>query len=569
MEIPESITPAPTLEETTGKIILIESKKYNIIGNDKNNYELKMEAYNPEKLIFKIRQKNKIEIIYYEKIFNYDEITKILLLETNYYNDIQKIFKFCDNALNNGKIIISPEFSNYKRIKFLLKKRMDYEEVDCVFYLNEKLIKKDEIIRILVDEINIFKLQKNNDDIEKSNNINQINNSVIKELNAKINKLIEKNELYEVQLNSIIDENSFLRKKITEMENTIKNLELKLSNNNISKSNNTQINISNINSPAKLEYNEIITSSNSNSGWLRQFIVYKNMVDNNDYLVYNNKSNFNLDIYRIIDKKLIYFLKGHKAKVSVIKYYMKHNNKNEYLFSCDEKKIVICWSLQDYTQQFIINTNMNGYIWDAIVLLNIKGNDYCIIPSYSDKESTKVYDFNNNNNLIKEIYGTFNNKTNYVIPWFYMNNYYLIECCSLKISINNIFRDEKYAILEKNPEGLHCCGYIYKDIFLFVTDYNNNFLRIWNLVKKSFEKEINFDGYFCYGITSWNDNYSIITCSDGLIIINNNEKTTLKKISNKKTINLCGIQKIKSENYGECVVCSNQNGSIMLFNEKY
>ena len=568
MDIPESITPAPTLEETTEKIILIESKKYNLIGNDKNNYELKMEAYNPEKLIFKIRQKNEITITYYEKIFNYNEIAKILLLEKNYYNDIQKIFKFCDNALNNGKIIIYPEIGNYKRIKFLLKKRMDFEDVDCVFYLNEKLIKKDDLIQIIIDEVNSFKLQKNNVNIENNNKANQINNSVINELNEKINKLVEKNELYEAQLYSIAEENSFLRNKITEMENLIKSLETKISDNDINKAKITKINESNMNSPEKLEYNEIITSYHSNSGWLRQFIVYKNMIDNNDYLVYNNKSNYNLDIYRIIDKKLIYHLKGHKAKVSVIKYYMKHDNKKEYLFSCDENKVVICWSLQDYTQQFIINTKMNGYIWDATVLFNIKGNDYCIIPSNSDKEFTRVYDFNNNNNLIKEIYGTFNNKTNYIIPWFYNNNYYLIECCSLKISINNIFKNENYATLEKNPEGLHCCGYIYKDKFLFVTDYNNNFIRIWNLINKSIEKEINFDGYFCYGITSWNDGYSIITCSDGLIIINNNEGTTLKKIANKKTINLCGIQKIKSEKYGECVICSNQNGSILLFNEK-
>ena len=568
MDIPESITPAPTLEETTEKIILIESKKYNLIGNDKNNYELKMEAYNPEKLIFKIRQKNEITITYYEKIFNYNEIAKILLLEKNYYNDIQKIFKFCDNALNNGKIIIYPEIGNYKRIKFLLKKRMDFEDVDCVFYLNEKLIKKDDLIQIIIDEVNSFKLQKNNVNIENNNKANQINNSVINELNEKINKLVEKNELYEAQLYSIAEENSFLRNKITEMENLIKSLETKISDNDINKAKITKINESNMNSPEKLEYNEIITSYHSNSGWLRQFIVYKNMIDNNDYLVYNNKSNYNLDIYRIIDKKLIYHLKGHKAKVSVIKYYMKHDNKKEYLFSCDENKVVICWSLQDYTQQFIINTKMNGYIWDATVLLNIEGNDYCIIPSNSDKEFTRVYDFNNNNNLIKEIYGTFNNKTNYIIPWFYNNNYYLIECCSLKISINNIFKNENYATLEKNPEGLHCCGYIYKDKFLFVTDYNNNFIRIWNLINKSIEKEINFDGYFCYGITSWNDGYSIITCSDGLIIINNNEGTTLKKIANKKTINLCGIQKIKSEKYGECVICSNQNGSILLFNEK-
>ena len=431
------------------------------------------------------------------------------------------------------------------------------------------------------EKINNNLKNNNNNVINYSNNISA-NNDIIKELNEKINKLSEKNELYEVQLDSIIEENTFLRNKITELENKLKELESKFSQTNLNNNNdakksetNSEINstsksdnnnILNQKSSINLELKEIITNSHSNSGWLRQFVVYTNKIDNYKYLVYNNKSNCNIDIVRIIDKQLIHYLKGHKAKVSVLKYFLKNNQ--GYLLSCDEKKIAICWDLNTYSQHFKIKINMEGYIWDAIVLLNLGGNDICIFPSNSDQEFTKIYNFKGKNELIKEIYGTYENKTNYLIPWYYNNNFYLIELCNSKISINNIFKNENYANLIKSPEGPHCCGYIFKDIFLCVTDYQNNFLRIWNLAKKFVEREINFEGWNCYGIIPWNYDYSIIACSDGLIIIDMNEGKMVKKILNAKAVNLCGLQKINSVFYKECIICSNSNGSIMIFNEQ-
>ena len=583
MENCEEVTPAPISLASYENMNLLESKTYKLQGNDNCAYELKMSSYNSQILNFKIRQLDKISTLNYEKRFDYEEITKILLLEKNYYTNIQKIFTFCDKALNDKKVFIYPELEKHQ-IKVILKKKMDYDEIERQFYLPEKKNSKDEMIQILTDEINNLKLQKSNN-INDISNYNIINNKssdstniFIKDLNEKINKLVEKNELFEVQFNSMVDENAILRNKIVEMENTIKNLESKIANieannninmsgsNSLNNSNNNipQINISNRNLVPKLEYHETITKNHSNSGWLRQFVVYKNKKDNHDYLVYNNKSSYNLDIYRIVDKQLIHYLKGHKAIVSVIKYFIK-NNVEEYLLSCDEKRVVICWSLLTYNQQFLINTNMKGYIWDATVLFNIRSNDFCIIPSNSDEECTKIYNFNNNNGLIKTIDSTLNNKTNYLIPWYYNNNCYLIECCNSKISINSILYNQNYANLEKSPEGMHCCGYIYKESFLCVTDYNNNFLRIWNLVTKSVAKEITFEGSLCYGITPWNDDYSIIASSEGLIILDINKGILAKKITHKKISNFCGIQKVNSDNYGECIVCSNQFGLIILF----
>ena len=96
---------------------------------------------------------------------------------------------------------------------------MDYDEIERQFYLTEKKNSKDDMIQILTDEMNNLKLQKSNSSNIISNNninnnkLNDNSNILIKDLNEKINKLIENNELFEVRFNSITDENAELRKK--------------------------------------------------------------------------------------------------------------------------------------------------------------------------------------------------------------------------------------------------------------------------------------------------------------------------------------------------------------------
>jgi hypothetical protein len=81
--------------------------------------------------------------------------------------------------------------------------------------------------------------------------------------------------------------------------------------------------------------------------------------------------------------------------------------------------------------------------------------DYIILSSEKKEEYSNLYELKENTPFIRTIYDTNNNETNYLIPWQYQNNYYIIECCTNKISINNMFKDENYAILSSKPEGKH------------------------------------------------------------------------------------------------------------------
>ena len=156
-----------------------------------------------------------------------------------------------------------------------------------------------------------------------------------------------------------------------------------------------------------------------------------------------------------------------------------------------------------------------------------------------------------------------------MIPWLYKNKYYIIECCSNKILINNIFENEKYVILSKEPEGYHYCGYIYKDNYLCVSDWDNNLIRIWDLVSKSIYKQINYEANNGCEIIPWNNKYSIIWCEGCFAIIDIEEEKMIRKINyneaNEKNLNLQGIKKLKLNNLGECLISSSEGYIIELF----
>ena len=575
MDNQESITPAPAIKPEEKNNNKQMENSYELSLND-DIYLLIMKIIPDNKIHFKIRQINNLSFFYYEREYKYEEITKIFFLENNYYDSINKIFKFYDIAITRKKVNLSLN-KEKNTIVLSLKKPMDFDEVECCLNLEEKKLTNEEMLKILFNEIKEMKLNNNktNNDNDNNNNQNLNNNKDKNENNEKIQYLINKNEELEKKMNSIIDENIKLKNSISELQNTINELILKKDSkeNEIQikeESNSTPLNID-INfygNPEKLDFKDCLTSNHSKSGWLRQFVVYTGIKDNIDYLIYNDKNNFNINIIRINDKKNVHYFKGHKDQVSVMRYFIQNNN-NEYLLSCDESRIVFCWDIQKYTQYFKIHTNFSGYIWDALILFNIFGNNYLLLPSNSLTEYTKIYDFKENSSFIKDIFGTYDNKTNYLIPWYYNNNYYLIECCSSKISINNILKDENYAVLKQEPEGLHCCGYIFNNNYLCVTDYNNNFIRIWDLINKSIFKEICFEANLAYGIIPWNNTYSIVACSGCLVVIDlKQEKMTYKIISKKIKASFCDVIKIQLSKYGECLVCSDTNNNIRLFNLK-
>ena len=106
-----------------------------------------------------------------------------------------------------------------------------------------------------------------------------------------------------------------------------------------------------------------------------------------------------------------------------------------------------------------------------------------------------------------------------------------------------------------NPEGKHCCGYIYNDNYLCVSDLDNNYIRIWDLVNKEMYKQINYDGIRGREIIPWNNKYAILGCEGGFDIIDLEEGKLLKKIKIDNTY-VEGVKKIRGNKLGECIMIS-------------
>ena len=153
-----------------------------------------MELYSNDKLFFKLRKSDSIQLYHYIKEYKYDDILNLLLLHKKHYENLSKIFIFCDKAINNKKV--SLVYNENKKIMILkLKRTLDFEEFECDIELNETKIKNEEIFKLLIDEINMLKNSKGNNEnnkyIEEINNLTKKNNE-----NEKYIKALKYHHIY-------------------------------------------------------------------------------------------------------------------------------------------------------------------------------------------------------------------------------------------------------------------------------------------------------------------------------------------------------------------------------------
>ena len=195
---------------------------------------------------------------------------------------------------------------------------------------------------------------------------------------------------------------------------------------------------------------------------------------------------------------------------------------------------------------------------------NRDNKNYMIIPRRSVDYFTLLYEIGEEAKFIKNIDNTKNNKTLYLIPWKFENKQYIIECCEKKISIINIFEDEIYAILFlKGKDAKSYCGVVYKDIYLFESDYNNGVLRLWDLINKNLIKMFYINNNL-KGILNWDsENIVLLGYQNGFSIFDLGKKLIIKNISCDNKVRL--LKKIKVSHLGECLIISDDKNNIKLY----
>ena len=520
---------------------VIKGKTYELKLNN-SSYLLLIKQMENDSIYFQLRPTSNFSYTLFCKEFNFEELLKQLLLSKDNYNEISKILKYFDNEISKNNITL---ISEEKSMKLSISK-----EKECCLVLNETKLSSEEMLKMLYKDIIDIKLKNINDEktLMKKN----------EELEKKINKVLEENnniikekEEMKKQLNSFSEENSKLKTTLDNLHERFK--DFKYNRKNPAK-------------PENLRFIDYLTNNNLKSGF---FALFTGLTDNIEYLVYNNKHNFNLDLMTLKDKAIVRSLKGHNIKVHVIRYFSKEK-KEEYLLSCDENKICIIWDIQnEYNKKYTIKEKYFGNIFDGLLVFNILHKDCLILSSGNANEYTKLYELDEEGKFkfIKNIFGTNKNNTNYLIPWEYNNKHYIIELCDKKITINNLLDDEIYANLHMDPEGYHFSGYLYNDNkYLCVGDGRNNFVRIWDLINKTIYKQINFDASNAYEIAKWKRNYVIVACKSCFVVVDIEEGKMTKKVMLDNTNHyLCGLKKIKMIQLGECLISSDDSNNIRLF----
>ena len=310
--------------------------------------------------------------------------------------------------------------------------------------------------------------------------------------------------------------------------------------------------------PAKLKFKYDLTNYGVTNGSINNFEVFIGLKDKKEYIVYQNQNN-NLEIMRIIDKTITTSLKG-AVGITFIKYFKKDISE-DFLLSCDYMHSIIIWDIQNnFNIKYKFKSNYFGLIHYALLLFNIYNEDYILLSStnrniFIKYDYSKLYKFKEETPFVKDIYNTDTNYTNYMIPWSYNKKYYIIELCDEKISINNLFENENYAVLSKEPEGDHQCGYIYNENYLCVSDSTNSNIRIWDLVNKTVNKQIDYNENYGYETIQWNNKYCIVG-GGGCFLIIDIEEGKVVKYTEVKDCQVLGIKKIIINNYGECLIGS-------------
>ena len=519
---------------------VLQSKKYELkLGED--IYSLLIETNSDNKIIFKLRKSNNLSLYHSINKYYYEQITKLFFLHKEHYKDLNKVFHFFDLSLTKNKINF--EFNKEGNIIILkLKKILDFDEIECKLELYNEMIPQKEMFCLLIDEINEIKNNKKENNEKNDNNI--------------INELSNKNKEYENRI-------KILEEKIITLENEFK--KYKEHKEKMLKELDNKLDDDFKENPKNLKYKKELTNNRSEGGVLRNFDVFKGLKDNVEYMIYNNNNTYNLDIMRIKDQFIIKSLIGHNNPTTVISYYLK-NNQEYYFLSCEKNNLTIIWDIQnDFNKKYLIKSSNIGTIFGALLLFNIYNKDYLVLSSRQIKEYSKLYEFKDKTPFVKDIYGTNNNDTAYMILWYFNNEYYLIECCRKKISINNILKEENYANFFGENKSDYYCGYIYKKNLLCVSDYNNSDISIWDLINKTIYKKIIYDSECGREIIPWNHEFAILACYGCFVIINIEKGFMVEKIEYNKSHDLMGVKKIIINNLGECLICSRINNCIGLF----
>ena len=232
MEAPETIE-----INTEGNIEMIKNKNYNLKLNDAT-YVLTMISYSNNTISFKAKKNDDLSFLSFSNLYKYEELIKILSISKQSYENITTIFNYLNVSFIKKQISLVYDLEK-KLLKLSINRGLKKDKIEKVLYLKENKSSNEDKFNFILNELNEIKSDKKEFELMKINlDLLQEENLKIraqnKEMQTKIDLLVEENKQYKKKYDTLFSENKQLMEYIplfNEMKKIIK--ENKIENFNI------------------------------------------------------------------------------------------------------------------------------------------------------------------------------------------------------------------------------------------------------------------------------------------------------------------------------------------------
>ena len=512
---------------------LIDFKALNDLINiglevQQKQLELQAQAFEEWEIQMIEEKFNKFKEHMNKKIQNF--INKLSEKLQNIYDD----FINSNLALKNT-IVEVPDFKIENTIKFLNENKDNKEELEKFMDTIKKVMDNDKLMKYQKDLKNViygkylFEHLKNNE-------------------NALVGAITLKNDI-----------NEYVTKIIKSIFPDEKGIKIYVNQNKIDF----------MMDPRDLKYKETITNKCLKSFTIDCIFDAFTAFDGNCYLASSHGSPFSIEIYNLLNNKVVATLNILK-QIYIIRHYAQFSKRIDYLLTTTTEKSIKIFNLNTFKEHLTINNCYTGtYMYSALLLFDDLGVKNYVVTS-SPNDYIKFWNLDNGK-FIKNV-GSKDDYTYFINYWKNNDKYYIINANADNVKIYGTEKENQlFGEYSGTERTWHMCAFVDKmnDIDTLFESDGKGYVRLWNLENHQLIKSIQVKTFSLRGMTLWNQKYIIVASSDKSFKILDLEEGTLAcSISGQHFNSMCSVKKIMHPLYGESLLTGSIDGTIKLWINK-
>ena len=550
------------------ELITLSEMLYRFFLREENNYydnlqmqemeqvikEINNEELNKVTLNFQFIQSDKFKKISYIKNTMLDMVNEVV--QSFKEQNIEQLNKLKFNCKNHANV------DNTEKVKILFKNHFPKEAItknkdDLIIYLNKKYknTKPDELVnqaKILYDSNSFTKLTRQINEKSNLNEITSLNDIKKKNIESKIDKILNDLELeFDEKLKQIEEEIIIPKNKSSIYSNTFKIVKFQ-------------------NDPQELEFKEDICSTAHKSNSIdRVFCAFKSF--KGEALIVWGSTAFNLEFYDCEKGKIIKtFFKVHTQTIFSTRYYPDIKKRIDYVITSSYDRSVKIW---DYTQSScvlnITSAHIGYYMYSVCLLFNTQENDNYIITSASS-DKLKVWNFSG------KFLRNFGQGTDctYFIDTYYSKKtkeHFIVNANNNDVKCYYFNTGALFQKYKGTPQTWHMSVIVNEteNGEVLIESDGCGRIRVWDFNSAILLKNIlGQSSVSLRGICLWNDKYLFASGNDYQVKLFDIEEGKFIKSFKAHTATVCTIEKIKHPKYGGCLISQALDGKLKLWAPK-